>query len=153
MLTPRTRSTETTEGLEITNVHLKQAYVAKKLCRCGLSTNRKYFVLVEWRNVKIGRCVSKTSGKLLPDYFVQCFSKAIEYYIHLRTKLYVQTVVEKPLVLPFRFQCVQMLQKMLVLFLNTDATTDTTGRSIWNFNRKQNRSNLRYAVWALKLYH
>jgi len=47
-----------------------------------------------------------TSGELLYDYFVQCFNKAIVYYIHLRTKLYVQTVVEKPLVLPFCFQCV-----------------------------------------------
>jgi hypothetical protein len=47
-----------------------------------------------------------TSGKLLSDYFVQCFNKAIVNYTHLRTKLYVQTVVEKHLVLPFRFQCV-----------------------------------------------
>ena len=47
-----------------------------------------------------------TRGKLLTDYFVQCFNKGIVYYKHPRTKLYVQTVVEKPLVLSFRFQCV-----------------------------------------------
>lgn len=51
-------------------------------------------------NIKI------TGGKLLSDYFVPCFNKDVVYYIHLRTKLYVQTVIEKPLVLPFRFQCV-----------------------------------------------
>ena len=47
-----------------------------------------------------------TRGKLLSDYFVQCFNKGIVYYIHLCTKLYAQKVVEKTLVLAFRFQCV-----------------------------------------------
>jgi len=42
MLKFRNRSTETNEGSEITEVHPKQARVAKKLSRYGLSTKRRF---------------------------------------------------------------------------------------------------------------